>query len=128
MFEVAWCVTLYTIVLALEFSPILFQRLRLEKPLRVIQSITIPLVMLGVILSTLHQSSLGSLYLIVPHRLHPLWYTPLLPIFFYLSAICVGMAMTIFESWHSSRAFGKHLEVGLLRGIARILAVLLSSY
>jgi Ni/Fe-hydrogenase subunit HybB-like protein len=72
MFEVAWCVTLYTLVLALEFSPILFQRLRLEKPLRIIQSITSPLVMLGVILSTLHQSSLGSLYLIVPHKLPPL--------------------------------------------------------
>ena len=95
MFEVAWCVTLYTIVLALEFSPILFQRLRLEKPLRIIQSITIPLVMLGVILSTLHQSSLGSLYLIVPHKLHPLWYSPLLPLFFFVSAIGLGCAMTI---------------------------------
>ena len=90
MFEVAWCVTLYTLVLALEFSPILFQRLRLEKPLRIIQSITIPLVMLGVILSTLHQSSLGSLYLIVPHKLHPLWYSPLLPLFFFVSAIGLG--------------------------------------
>src|SRR5690242_88900 len=56
MFEVAWCVTLYTIVLALEFSPILLQRLGLKKPLRIIRSTMIPLVMVGVILSTLHQS------------------------------------------------------------------------
>ena len=50
------------------------------------------MIIAGVVLSTLHQSSLGTMYLIVPHKLHPLWYTPLLPIMFYISAICVGMA------------------------------------
>ncbi len=98
MFEVGWCVTLYTAVLALEFAPIIFERLRLEKALRIQHAIVIPLVIAGVLLSTLHQSSLGSLYLIVPEKLHPLWYSPLLPVFFFLSAICVGLAMTIFES------------------------------
>lgn len=128
MFEVAWCVTLYTTVLALEFSPILFQRLRLEKPLRVIQSITIPLVMLGVILSTLHQSSLGSLYLIVPHKLHPLWYSPLLPLFFFVSAIGLGCAMTIVESFLSYRAFRKRLEIDLLSDLGKVIVVTLSVY
>ena len=128
MFEVAWCVTLYTLVLALEFSPILFQRLRLEKPLRIIQSITIPLVMLGVILSTLHQSSLGSLYLIVPHKLHPLWYSPLLPLFFFVSAIGLGCAMTIVESFLSYRAFRKRLEIDLLSDLAKVIVVTLSVY
>ena len=80
------------------------------------------------LLSTLHQSSLGSLYLIVPHKLHPLWYTPLLPVFFFFSAIMVGLAMTIFESWHSSKAFGRQLELPLLQGLARVLAVLLAAY
>ena len=128
MFEVAWCVTLYTLVLALEFSPILFQRLRLEKPLRIIQSITIPLVMLGVILSTLHQSSLGSLYLIVPHKLHPLWYSPLLPLFFFVSAIGLGCAMTIVESFLSYRAFRKRLEIDLLSDLGKVIVVTLSVY
>src|SRR5512140_1617462 len=64
MFEVAWCVMLYTTVLALEFSPVIFERFKLERPLKVVKAITIPLVILGVILSTLHQSSLGSLFLI----------------------------------------------------------------
>jgi Ni/Fe-hydrogenase subunit HybB-like protein len=128
MFEVAWCVTLYTIVLALEFSPILFQRLRLEKPLRIIQSITIPLVMLGVILSTLHQSPLGSLYLIVPHKLHPLWYSPLLPLFFFVSAIGLGCAMTIVESFLSYRAFRKRLEIDLLSDLGKVIVVTLSVY
>ena len=69
---------------------------------------------LGVLLSTLHQSSLGSLFLIVPEKLYPLWYSPMLPLMFYVSAIAVGLAMTIFESWHSSRAFGRALELPLL--------------
>ncbi|MGQ9633890.1 MAG: NrfD/PsrC family molybdoenzyme membrane anchor subunit [Bryobacteraceae bacterium] len=128
MFEVGWCVTLYTTVLALEFSPVVLEKLRWVKALQVVHAALIPLVIAGVLLSTLHQSSLGSLYLIVPHKLHPLWYTPLLPIFFFVSAVTVGLAMTIFESWHSSKAFGRQLEVPLLRGMARLLAVLASAY
>lgn len=128
MFEVGWCVTLYTTVLALEFSPLVLERLGWKKALGWIRAALIPLVILGVILSTLHQSSLGSLYLIVPHKLHPLWYTPLLPVFFFVSALMVGLAMTIFESWHSSKAFGRQLELPLLKGLARVLAVLLAAY
>jgi Ni/Fe-hydrogenase subunit HybB-like protein len=128
MFEVAWCVMLYTTVLALEFAPTVFERFGWKKPLRWARAVSIPLVVAGVILSTLHQSSLGSLYLIVPHKLDPLWYTPLLPFLFFVSAICVGFAMVIFESWHSSRAFGKQLEAPLLASMARVLAVLLSFY
>jgi Ni/Fe-hydrogenase subunit HybB-like protein len=128
MFEVAWCVMLYTTVLFLEFLPAVFERLGWKSPLKVLRVALIPLVILGVILSTLHQSSLGSLYLIVPHKLHPLWYTPLLPVLFYISAITAGLAMTIFESWHSSRAFGRQLELPLLAGLARALAVGLLVY
>ncbi len=128
MFEVAWCVMLYTAVLALEFAPVVFERFGWQKPLRWMRAVSIPLVITGVILSTLHQSSLGSLYLIVPNKLHPLWYTPLLPLLFFLSAIMVGFAMTIFESWHSSRAFHKQLELPLLNSMGRVLAVLLLVY
>jgi Ni/Fe-hydrogenase subunit HybB-like protein len=128
MFEVAWCVMLYTAVLALEFAPTLFERLGWRVALRWMRVVSIPLVIAGVILSTLHQSSLGSLYLIVPNKLYPLWYTPLLPVFFFLSALCVGFAMTIFESWHSSRAFGRQLELPLLASMGRVLAVLLAVY
>lgn len=128
MFEVAWCVMLYTAVLALEFAPVVFERFGWQRPLRWMRWVAIPLVIAGVILSTLHQSSLGSLYLIVPNKLYPLWYTPLLPLFFFLSALCVGLAMVIFESWHSSRAFGRQLELPLLASMGRVLAVLLSVY
>ena len=128
MFEVAWCVTLYTTVLALEFAPVIFERLRLEKLLRIQRAISIPLVIAGVMLSTLHQSSLGSLYLIVPDKLYPFWYTPLLPLLFFTSAICVGLAMTIFESSMSARHFGKQLEMPLLVSLGRALLVALVVY
>jgi len=128
MFEVAWCVTLYTTVLALEFAAVIFEQLRLEKLLRIQHAIAVPLVIAGVLLSTLHQSSLGSLYLIVPDKLHPFWYSPLLPVLFFVSAVCVGLAMTIFESCMSSRHFGKQLETPLLIRLGRALLVALLVY
>ncbi|MFL6445223.1 MAG: NrfD/PsrC family molybdoenzyme membrane anchor subunit [Candidatus Sulfotelmatobacter sp.] len=128
MFEVAYCVMLYTAVLALEFSPIVLERFNLQKPLKVVRAILIPLVICGVILSTLHQSSLGTLYLILPEKLHPFWYSPLLPVFFFLSAIAVGLAMTIFESSLSSRHFGLHLELPVLQELGRVLVVVLGVY
>lgn len=128
MFEVGWCVTLYTTVLFLEFTPAVFERLRWAAPLKWVRVISVPLMIGGVLLSTLHQSSLGSLFLLVPHKLDVLWYTPYLPLFFFTSAIAVGLAMTIFESWHSSKAFGRQLESGLLQSLARVLAVVQSTY
>jgi Ni/Fe-hydrogenase subunit HybB-like protein len=128
MFEVAWCVMLYTMVLALEFLPVVLERFRARRMLRLIRAIQIPLVIFGVLLSTLHQSSLGSLYLIVPLKLHSLWYSPVLPVLFFVSAICVGLAMVIFESRHSSRALGRPLELPLLAGLGRMLAVSLLFY
>ena len=128
MFEVAYCVMLYTTVLALEFSPIVLERFNMQKPLKIIRAILIPLVIFGVILSTLHQSSLGTLYLIVPEKLYPLWYSPLLPLFFFLSAIAVGLAMTIFESSMSSKHFGLQLELPVLQELGRVLVVVLGVY
>lgn len=128
MFEVAYCVMLYTAVLSLEFSPIVLERFGLHKPLKIIRGILVPLVIMGVILSTLHQSSLGTLYLIMPEKLHPLWYSPLLPVFFFISAIAVGLAMTIFESSMSAKHFGRQLELPILQELGRVMVVVLSVY
>lgn len=128
MFEVAWCVMLYTTVLTLEFSPVVLEKFNLTKPLKIIKTILIPLVICGVILSTLHQSSLGTVYLIMPEKLHPFWYTPLLPGFFFLSAIAVGLAMTIFESSMSAKHFGRQLELPILQELGRVLLVVLCVY
>ena len=128
MFEVAWCVTLYLTVLALEFSPIVLERFHMVKPLKIVKAVTIPLVIAGVLLSTLHQSSLGSLYLIVPSKLHPFWYSPWLPVLFYISAIGVGLAMVIFESNLSARAFGREIEMPLLSQLAKALLWVLAVF
>jgi Ni/Fe-hydrogenase subunit HybB-like protein len=128
MFEVAWCVMLYTTVLALEFSPAVFEKFGWTRGQQMVRIISVPLVILGVILSTLHQSSLGSLYLIVPNKLYPLWYSPILPILFYTSAISVGLSMTIFESWHSSRALNRAMHHSLTARIAQVNAVSLAVY
>ncbi|HKS76414.1 MAG TPA: Ni/Fe-hydrogenase cytochrome b subunit [Terriglobales bacterium] len=128
MFEVAYCVMLYTTVLSLEFAPIVLERFNLQKPLKIIRGALIPIVILGVILSTLHQSSLGTLYLIMPEKLHPFWYSPLLPAFFFISAIAVGLAMTIFESSMSARHFGRQLELPILQELGRVLVVVLCVY
>ena len=128
MFEVAYCVMLYTTVLSLEFAPIVLERFNLQRPLKIIRAVLIPTVILGVILSTLHQSSLGTLYLIMPEKLHPFWYSPLLPAFFFISAIAVGLAMTIFESSMSSRHFGRQLELPILKELGRVLVVVLCVY
>jgi Ni/Fe-hydrogenase subunit HybB-like protein len=128
MFEVAWCVMLYTTVLALEFSPIVLEHFQWKRALTVVRSVMVVFVILGVLLSTLHQSSLGTLYLIMPNKLHPFWWSPLLPVFFFLSAIAVGLAMTIFESSMSSRYFGRELELPILRDLGRVLVVVLALY
>ncbi|MBI2418882.1 MAG: Ni/Fe-hydrogenase cytochrome b subunit [Ignavibacteriales bacterium] len=119
MFEVAWCVMLYSTVLFLEFSPVLLERFKLQRLLKIIKKVSLPIMISGVLLSTLHQSSLGSLFLIVPSKMHPLWYSAMLPVHFYLSAIGAGFGMIIFEAYLSARAFGKGLEMTLLSKIGK---------
>jgi Ni/Fe-hydrogenase subunit HybB-like protein len=98
MAEVALCVGLYTAVLFVEFSPIVFRRLNWHGLAQLVTRFYIVFVIAGVILSTLHQSSLGALYLLAPTKLHPLWYSELLPYEFLITAIAAGLAMLIIEA------------------------------
>jgi Ni/Fe-hydrogenase subunit HybB-like protein len=128
MFEVAWCVMLYTTVLSLEFSGMVFERLGWKRAQKAQHAVVLPLVIAGALLSTLHQSSLGSIYLIVPGKLHALWYSPLLPVLFYVSSIAAGLAMVVVESRLTSRAFGRQLEMPLLSEVGRVLVAALGFY
>jgi Ni/Fe-hydrogenase subunit HybB-like protein len=121
-------VTLYLTVLFLEFSGMVFERLGWHRALVVQKAASVPLVIAGTLLSTLHQSSLGSFYLIVPTKMHALWYTPLLPVMFFLSALAVGLAMVIVESRLSSKAMGHRLEMPILMEVGRALLAALSVY
>jgi len=128
LFEVAVCVITYTTVLALEFSPAVFERLNWHIPLKVIRAIQIPLVITGVVLSTLHQSSLGTMLLMMPNSLSALWYTPILPLLFLFSAVAVGPAMAIFESTLSTKVFGHKLSLDILAGLGRVIPYILGLY
>jgi Ni/Fe-hydrogenase subunit HybB-like protein len=132
MFEVGWCVALYTTVLALEFIPAFFEWMGWKVPLRAIHRIELGAIVLGIVLSTLHQSSLGSLFLMAPGKIHPLWYSPYIPVFFFVSSIAAGLAMVIFESGISHRLFHDRTDptrpvdmdkiaLGLARGAAIVL-------
>jgi len=125
MFEVGMCVMTYTTVLFFEFLPNVFERFNLKTPIKWIHKIYPLLIVAGILLSTLHQSSLGSLYLIMPSKLHPFWYSPALPFFFFGSAVAVGLAMTIFESTQSAKALGRHLEISVLVRLGGALLVAL---
>jgi Ni/Fe-hydrogenase subunit HybB-like protein len=128
LFEVAWCVMLYTGVLSVEFAPILLEKLGWHRLERFVHAITVPFVIAGVILSTLHQSSLGSLFLIVPGKLLPLWYSPFIPVFFFLSALISGFATAIFVSALTFWIFHQPLEPRVLSLLAKAMTPLLMLY
>jgi Ni/Fe-hydrogenase subunit HybB-like protein len=128
LWEVAMCVLCYTTVLALEFLPAVFERLRWRRAWQITHRITLPLVIIGILLSTMHQSSLGSMWLITPGKLDPLWFTPMLPILFWISAVTVGLSMVVVESNLSSRGMKRGLEQDLLASLAKANAYLLTFY
>jgi Ni/Fe-hydrogenase subunit HybB-like protein len=147
LFEVGMCVMAYLTVLYLEFLPVVCERfigrVRLPGPLaafddaldRLLRALDgglsktmFALILLGVVLSTLHQSSLGTLMVISGPKLHPLWSTPILPLLFFLSAVSVGFPMVIVESMLASRSFGLKPEMPLLSELGRIAAPLLGVY
>ena len=128
LLEIGICVMSYLTVLAIEFSPVVFEGIKLNKIAHFIHKFIIPFVILGVVLSTLHQSSLGSLLLIQPAKLHPLWWTPILPILFFVSALAIGLGMIILESSLSSRYFKRGLESSLLEKLAKAIPIVLLIY
>jgi Ni/Fe-hydrogenase subunit HybB-like protein len=133
MFEIAWCVMLYFSVLAMEFSPVIlehswFRHPVFQKSLGLLHHVTVPLVIGGIVLSTLHQSSLGSLFLIMPHRVHPLWYSPWIPVLFFASAIAAGLMALVLESFLAQRWFGRGLDFALLVRLGKIGAFSLGLY
>jgi len=119
MWVVAIHVILYTTTLAIESSPMLLERIGKTGALKVVSKIMIGAVVFGVMLSTLHQSSLGAVFLIAPARMSPLWFTQFIPYMFLVSAIAMGLCMVSIEAMLSARAFNHHVDVEIYRGLAR---------
>ncbi|HEY5674235.1 MAG TPA: NrfD/PsrC family molybdoenzyme membrane anchor subunit [Malonomonas sp.] len=128
MFEVAMCVMAYTTVLFLEFLSPVAEKFGWHFPLRVLRWLEMPLVIAAAAISTLHQSTLGTFFLIAVDKLHNLWYNPLLPLLFWVSAICTGMCIIIIEATSCHKWMGLPNEGVLLRTLAKILPWTLGAY
>lgn len=133
LFEVAMCVFSYLIVLYIEFIPVICERFKDRFPIlgslyNQMDRILWVFIILGVVLSCMHQSSLGTLMVIAPTKVHPLWYTSFLPLFFLLSAIMVGYPMVVFESGLSRKSLKLKPETHVLAPLVRITTFVLGLY
>ncbi len=135
MFEVGACVALYLTVQFLEITPAALEWLGAKKARIIAVKLTVLLTILGVLLSTMHQSSLGAMYLIAPSKLHPLWYSPYLPVFFFVSSIAAGLSMVIFENtlsykYYKYKMSKEHREArdGVALGFAKACSMVLAGY
>lgn len=135
MFLVAWHVFLYLTCQFLEFCPAVFEWLGWKNVRQWAVRMAIGATVFGVILSTLHQSALGALFLMAPTKLHPLWYTPVIPIYFFVSSIIAGLTMVIVESTLSHGIFQDQIDPrarvdldGITLGLGKAASVVLFTY
>jgi Ni/Fe-hydrogenase subunit HybB-like protein len=128
LFEVAWCVMLYTTVLGLDLFIIGLERYGKETWIKFFRDIYLVLVVAGVMLSALHQSSLGALYLLMPEKMSDLWATKALGPLFFATAVIGGMSVVIVESLISARVYKRKAEMHILPGFSKGLAVALLVY
>jgi len=142
MFEVAFCVSLYIFVLWIEFAPALLegiskyrdnlpkfvQNWNVEGLRTTLNRFLFIFIAIGVLLPTMHQSSLGSLMLIAGKKLSPLWQTGFLPLLFLISAITMGYAIVIFEAIYASVGFKRPIEMPILSKISGVMPGLIGVY
>jgi Ni/Fe-hydrogenase subunit HybB-like protein len=132
LLEVALCIMAYVLVLWIELAPAFLERWRDSEVtwLRRISRAVLPrlekaliwIAALGILLPTMHQSSLGTLMLLTGPKLHPLWNTPFLPLFFLITCLAMGYAVVVFETAFSSAAFGHRPDLEMLTNLQRIAA------
>jgi len=128
LFEVAWCIMLYLGVLTVEFSHVVLKRFNFHRAARLIDKVAIVFVIAGICLSTLHQSSLGTLFLATPYRLHPLWHTDLLPFLFFVTSIGLGCLTISWVSILVHRLYGAEQPMNAISGLGRIASYVLGFY
>ena len=128
MFEVAVCITAYIVVMWIEFSPVFLEKLGMKDVKRKLNKLLFFFIALGVLLPSMHQSSLGSLLVVFGYQVHPLWQTMLLPLLFLMTAILLGFAVVIFEASLVSVGFKRPGETSILARLSRIMYWTLAVY
>lgn len=128
MFEVAVCITIYIIVMWLEFAPTFFEQWGMDAQKRKLSKFMFAIIALGTLLPMMHQSSLGTLLVVMGPQVHPLWQTPALPALYLLSAITMGYAVVLFESCLASSAYRRSIEMHLLTPLAKVMLGMLTAF
>ena len=128
MFEVAVCITLYVMVMWIEFSPTFLEQMGKVDAKKKLGKAMFFFIALGTVLPMMHQSSLGTLLVVMGVQIHPLWQTPLLPLLYLLSAITMGYAVVLFESCLTSSAYRRKLETHMLTPLAKLMLGFLAVY
>jgi Ni/Fe-hydrogenase subunit HybB-like protein len=128
MFEVAVCITLYVIVMWIEFSPTFLEQMGKDEARRKVGRVMFFVIALGTVLPMMHQSSLGTLLVVMGVQIHPLWQTPVLPLLYLLTAITMGYAVVLFESCLTSSAYRRKLETHMLTPLAKVMLGFLAVY
>ncbi len=119
LFEISWCIMLYSLVLLVECSSYLGERLGFSRLSGAVNRFVVPISVIGLTLSSLHQSTLGTLYLNMSHRLDPLWFSPILPLLFFVSSIAAGLCLAMIAYAAAARIRGVALRESILDGLAR---------
>lgn len=128
MFEVAICITAYIMVMWIEFAPTFFEKFGMNAAKRKLSKIMFIVIALGTLLPMMHQSSLGTLLVVMGPQIHPLWQTPMQPALYLLSAITMGYAVVLFESCLASSAYRRTIEMHLLTPLAKVMLGVLAAY
>lgn len=128
MFEVAFCISLYIFVLWIEFSPSFMEWMSKKGLVKTMNRLMFVFIAIGVLLPTMHQSSLGTLMVVTGRKLHPLWQTQMIPLLALISAITMGYSIVIFEAIVSSVSLKREIEVPLLSKLSALIPWLIGAY
>jgi len=128
MEEVSLGITLYTLILIIEIAPVFLEKWGIQKPIKWINRSIVVIAGLGIIISTMHQSSLGSMFLILEFKLHPLWWTPALPVLFLLQAMYTGLGMTAIAVSLVWKALGMKIDRRLIWRLGQAMGLTLALY
>lgn len=129
MLEVGLCVSAYIIVLFIEFAPAAFERFGMRDAKARLEKVLYVIIALGIVLPTMHQSSLGSLLIALGGKIDPLWQSlHLMPAFALLSAITMGFSIVVFEASLATLGFKRPSETPLLTGLGRAIQWLLIAW
>jgi Ni/Fe-hydrogenase subunit HybB-like protein len=128
MFEVAVCVTAYILVMWIEFSPVFLEKMGRRDVKKKLNKWLFFFIALGVLLPMMHQSSLGTMLVVMGGQVNPLWQTPAVPLIYLLTAIVIGYGVVLFESCVAAAGYRRTIEVRLLNPLSKIMLGVLAVY